>query len=302
MSIPTFQKLMDEEKEETKVLGPNMQVKASSGGKRRRTRTKKRRVKKIKRKTRTRKYKRRSTKKRRGTKSRRKTKNRRRRGGAKGETFDARRDRLIAGINDTRIKQGLKAVPEEHIHDHIDKMVKGRKNIHEHVIKDALKAADRDGNTKTTLTGLVSSITPRQLDITGHKDRVALRKEVQRVKENNPNLTNIAAAGDKVAEERGKRDVFNNMEKHVRGAVQLHDNIKQVEVMTQDAENQRKANIGELEPQVRPPDSSLFADAVLPEDRGNKSYGKYGGRRRSVNTSRTRRKKRSGRRNRSRKV
>ena len=65
-----------------------------------------------------------------------------------------------------------------------------QKNIHEIVIQKALKAADPDGNTKTTLTGLVSSITPRQLDRTGHKDRVAIRKEVQHVKENNPNLTN----------------------------------------------------------------------------------------------------------------
>ena len=196
------------------------------GGKRRRTRTKKRRVKKTKRKTRTRKYKRRSTKKRRSIKRRRKTKNHRRRGG--GEKFDVRKNRLIQEINDKRIKQGKDAVPKQQIHDHIDKMVEGQKNIHEIVIQNALKAADPDGNTKTTLTGLVSSITPRQLDRTGHKDRVAIRKEVQNVKENNPNLTNIADAGNKAAEERAKRDIFNNMEKHVRDAVQSHDDKKQV--------------------------------------------------------------------------
>ena len=294
---PTFQKLIEEEKKKTEEL-QNMQVSKQNGGKRRRT--KKRRVKKTKRKSRTRKYKRRSTKKQRSIKRRRKTKNHRRRGG--GEKFDVRKNRLIQVINDKRIRQGKDAVPEQQIHDHIDKKVEEQKNIHEIVIQKALKAADPDGNTKTTLTGLVSSITPRQLDRTGHKDRVAIRKEVQHVKENNPNLTNIADAGNKAAEERAKRDIFNNMEKHVRDAVQSHDDVKQSAIMAQDAENKRKANIGELGPRVKPLDSSQLADAVRPEDRGNMSYGKYGGRRRKRSTSRTRRKKRSGRRNISRKV
>ena len=58
--IPTFQQLIDDENKEKDELGSNMQIKApsTSGGKRRRTRTKKRRVKKVKRKTHTRKYKR----------------------------------------------------------------------------------------------------------------------------------------------------------------------------------------------------------------------------------------------------
>ena len=270
------------------------------GGKRRRTRTKKRRVKKIKRKARTRKYKRRSTKKRRSIKRRRKTKNHRRRGG--GEKFDVRKNRLIQVINDKRIRQGKDAVPEQQIHDHIDKKVEEQKNIHEIVIQNALKAADPDGNTKTTLTGLVSSITPRQLDRTGHKDRVAIRKEVQHVKENNPNLTNIADAGNKAAEERAKRDIFNNMEKHVRDAVQSHDDVKQSAIMAQDAENKRKANIGELNPK-KSYDRSVVTGAIpdeVSEPQG--AYGKYGGRRRKRSNSRTRRKKRSGRRNRSRKV
>ena len=46
--IPTFQQLMDDENKEKDELGSNMQIKAPSGGKRRRTRTKKRRVKKTK--------------------------------------------------------------------------------------------------------------------------------------------------------------------------------------------------------------------------------------------------------------
>ena len=185
-----------------------------------------------------RKYKRRSTKKRRGNKRRqRKTKNRRRRGG--GESFNDRRDRFIGNVNKEREMQGKDVVPRQHITDHIDKMVQGRKNIHEHQIKDALKSADDEGNTKPSWTGFLASVSPVS---TSHGRRVEVREEVKRVKENNPTLANIDAAGEKAAELRAKQEVFNNMERHVRGAAQLHDNINRAELRAADAERNRKAN------------------------------------------------------------
>lgn len=185
-----------------------------------------------------RKYKRRSTKKRRGNKRRqRKTKNRRHQRG--GESFKDRRDRLIGDVNKEREMQGKDVVPKQHITDHVDKMVQGRKNIHSFEIKDALKSADKDGNTKPSWTGFLASVSPVS---TSHGRRVEVREEVKRVKENNPTLANIDAAGEKAAELRAKQEVFNNMERHVRGAAQLHDDINRSQLRAADAERNRKAN------------------------------------------------------------
>ena len=291
-----------------------MQIKAPSGGKRRRTRTKKRRVKKIKRKARTRKYKRRSTKKRRSIKRRRKTKNHRRyqRGGDPQvpRKYEEKKDHFFKKLNEERLVNNEEPVPREHVDDYVEEK---RKRLQQRKYLDkasSMVKADDTGNTKTTFTSGLSRL---GIDFTGHKQRERDRKEVSdyanllRLPSDMPKDEKLK----KVAAAQAKEEVGLNMQRFVGEAATQYDLMKKQEAMLEEADGQIK---GQREAQIikgEKKDDELRraknqGDAVDPGDRLVKAYGK-GGRRKKRSTSRTRHRsasttrKKLGRKNRSRK-
>ena len=305
--IPTFQQLMDDENKEKDELGSNMQIKAPSGGKRRRTRTKKRRVKKTKRKTRTRKYKRRSTKKRRSIKRRRKTKNHRRQRGGDPvpRKYEEKKVHFFEKLNEERLGNNKEPVPREHVDNYVEEK---RKEVAKSKYLDkasSMLKADPTGNTKATFTSGLAAV---GIDFTGHNRRAADRKEVLDYA-NRLGLSPDTPKNEKlkkVAAAQAREEVGLNMHRFVGEAATQYDLMKKKEARLEQADDQIKGEreaqkIDEEKKDAELRQAKNQADAVNPGDRLVKAYGK-GGRRRKRSTSRIRHKKRSGRRNRSRKV
>jgi len=304
---PTFQELIDKENEKTEEVIENMKVKASSGGKRRRTRTKKRRVKKTKRKTRTRKYKRRSTKKRRSIKRRRKTKNHRRQRGGDPvpRKYEEKKVHFFEKLNEERIGNNKEPVPREHVDNYVEEK---RKEVAKSKYLDkasSMLKADPTGNTKATFTSGLAAV---GIDFTGHNRRAADRKEVLDYA-NRLGLSPDTPKNEKlkkVAAAQAREEVGLNMQRFVGEAATKYDLMKKKEARLEQADDQIKGEreaqkIDEEKKDAELRQAKNQADAVNPGDRLVKAYGK-GGRRRKRSNSRTRRKKRNGRRNRSRKV
>ena len=296
-----------------------MSGRVPSGGKRRRTRTRKHRVKKAKRKTYMRRRVRPTKKHRVKRKGQRKTKNRRRRqrGGLEPQVprkYEDKKDHFFKKLNEERLVNNLPPVPRKHVDDFLEEK---RKEAAERKYLDkapSMVKADDTGNTKATWTRSLSRL---GIDLTGHNKREKDRKEVSdyaNLLRLPPDMSKNKKL-EKVAAAQAKEEIGLNMQRFVGEAATQYDLMKKQKAMLEEADGQIK---GQREAQIikgEQKDDELRraknqGEAVSPDDReGVTPFGNYGGgRRRKRSNSRTRRrsgsttKKKLGRKKRSRKA